>query len=267
MASGLEMIARRALLLALMVAGAAGLSGCAPARTYVLVHGAWADASSWERVKPLLEKEGQRVVVVELPAHGGDTTAVAQASLQGYTDKVVQVLDAQQGPVILVGHSMGGTVISQAAEQRPEKVSKLVYLAAYLLRNGESLYQISQTDTESRLGAHIVPEQDGSVLALKPEAMADAFCQDCSAADAEQLKAKLKPEPTAPLGTPVAVTEERWGKVPRVYIETLQDRTVGPGLQKRMYTASPVERVLSLDSGHAPFLTRPDELASHLLSL
>jgi pimeloyl-ACP methyl ester carboxylesterase len=267
MVAGLEFISRRVLVLALMLVGVVDLSGCAPQRTYVLVHGAWADASSWDRVRPLLEKEGQKVVVVELPAHGSDTTAVAEASLQGYTDKVVQVLDAQQGPVILVGHSMGGTVISQAAEQRPEKISKLVYLAAYLLRNGESLYQISQTDTESKLGAHIVPEQGGSILALKPEAMTDAFCQDCSAADAEQLRAKLKSEPTAPLGTPVTVTEERWGKVPRVYIKTTQDRTVGPALQERMYTASPVERVLSLDSGHAPFLTKPEELTRHLLSL
>jgi len=235
-------------------------------KTYVLVHGAWSSASAWDKVKPLLEKEGATVVTVDLPAHGGDTTAASQASLQGYTDKVVAAVDAQKKPVILVGHSMGGTVISQVAEARPEKVKTLVYVAAYLLKNGESLYGTSQSDTESTLGQYLVPSQDGSTLSIKPEGLKDAFCAECDDAETQVLKTQGSGnEPAAPLGTPVTVSDANFGKVPRVYIHTLKDHAVGPALQERMYTATPVQKVLSIDSGHAPYLSHPEELSAMLL--
>ncbi len=149
---------------------ASSLTGCARSHTYVLVHGAFSDSNAWQKVTPLLEKEGHKVVTLDLPAHGKDTTPVEQASLQGYTDRVLQAVDAQQKPVILVGHSMGGTVISQVAEQRPD--------------------------------------EDGKTLTLKLEALQNAFCQDCFAADAQAISANApRPEPVAPQGTPVTVTE------------------------------------------------------------
>ena len=248
---------------------AVSLTGCSSdSHTYVLVHGAFSDSNAWTRITPLLEEEGHKVVTLDLPAHGKDTTPADQASLQGYTDRVLQAVDAQEEPVILVGHSMGGTVISQVAEQRPEKVAQLVYVAAYLLPNGKSLLEAGQQDTESRLGQYLVFSADGKTATLKPEALKNAFCQDCSDADVATLSGSApKPEPTAPLGTPVMVTAANWGRVPRVYIETKQDLAVGPALQKSLYTESPVERVLSVDSGHLPFFTKPNELAAHLLSL
>lgn len=248
---------------------AAGTTGCsAHSNTYVLVHGAFADSNAWARITPLLEEKGHKVVTLDLPAHGQDTTPPEQASLQGYTERVLQVVDAQKEPVILVGHSMGGAVISQVAEQRPEKVAQLVYMAAYLLPSGKSLLAASEQDTESRLGQYLVFSEDGKTATLKPDALKGSFCQDCSDADAALLsRGAPKPEPTAPLGTPVVVTEANWGRVPRVYIETTKDQAVGPALQKSLYTESPVKRVLNMDSGHLPFFTHPNELAAHLLSL
>jgi hypothetical protein len=74
-------------------------------------------------------------------------------------------------------------------------------------------------------------------------------------------------EPLAPLATPITVSTERFGRVPRVYIQTLQDRVVSPAAQKQMYTATPCQRVFSLETGHASFFAAPDKLAAHLLSL
>lgn len=243
------------------------LAGCGRGanKTYVLVHGAWSSQAAWDNVVPLLKKEGATVVTLDLPAHGADTTPVAQATLQAYTDKVVAAIDAQKQPVILVGHSMGGTVISQAAEARPEKIEKLVYLAAYLLRNGESLYQISQTDHDSQLGPNLVPSEDGSTLSIKPDALKSVFCAECTDAQAAPLATQAGAEPTQPVGTPIAVTDARYGKVPRVYISTKNDRVVSPALQQQMYTATPVEKVLTIDSGHAPYLSHPEDLSSMLL--
>lgn len=248
---------------------AASSTGCSSeSNTYVLVHGAFSDKSAWTKITPLLEEEGHKVVTLDLPAHGQDTTPADQASLQGYTDRVLQAVDAQEEPVILVGHSMGGTVISQVAEQRPEKVAQLVYVAAFLLPNGKSLLEASQQDAESRLGQYLAFAADGKTATLKPEGLKGSFCQDCSDADVAVLSGNApKPEPTAPLGTPITVTAANWGRVPRVYIETKQDQAVGPTFQKSLYTESPVEKVLSVDSGHLPFVTRPNELATHLLSL
>jgi pimeloyl-ACP methyl ester carboxylesterase len=242
-----------------------GLVGCGPSRTYVLVHGAFSNKAAWDKVVPLLQKSGATVTAVELPAHGGDQTAVSEATLQAYTDKVVAAIDAQKQPVILVGHSMGGTVISQAAEARPEKVQKLVYLAAYLLKNGESLYGLAQTDGDSLLGQSLVPAENGATLSIKPEAVKPSFCAECSDADAATLSAG--PEPTQPLGTPIAVTDAKWGSVPRFYIRTTQDRAVSPALQQRMLDATPVEKVFTIESGHAPYLSKASELATILQGL
>ena len=71
----------------------------------------------------------------------------------------------------------------------------------------------------------------------------------------------------APLGTPIAVTEARWGSVPRVYIETAGDKLLSPKMQKQLYTASPCDQVLTLNASHAPFLSMPDALVDHLLAL
>jgi pimeloyl-ACP methyl ester carboxylesterase len=255
-------------LLGLALLSGALLAGCGSKHTYVLVHGAFADSHAWDRVTPLLEKEGHTVVKVELPAHGEDSTPAAEATLQGYTDTVVKALDAQSDSVILVGHSMGGTVVSQAAEARPDKVRKLVYLAAFMLKDGESLFQVSGTDKDSALGQYLRPSEDGKTLSVLPEAVRDALCNDCSEGDIAYLsQGGGKPEPAAPMATPVRVTGARWGGVPRVYIQTLKDRTISPALQKRLYEASPVEKVLDLDAGHLPFLSQPEALSKLLLSL
>lgn len=245
----------------------AALSGtaCSSSKTYVMVHGAWMDARAWEQVTPLLEASGHRVVAVNLPAHGTDTATTA--SLAQYTDAVTAAIAAQDGPVILVGHSMGGTVISQAAEAVPEKIERLVYVAAYLLPSGQSLYATSMTDAESQLGAYLLPQDGGASLAVKPEAMAAVFCPDCSADVQATLVSRLRAEPVTPLGTPVMVTPARGGSVPRTYVRTTADRVVGPALQQRMIDAAGVEQVLSLDTGHAPFLSQPAALAELLLGL
>ena len=127
--------------------GSGGTGGAdAEARTYVLVHGAFAGAWTWDRVVPLLEADGSTVLTLDLPSHGDDATPIAEATLDGYTAKVVELIDSADEPVVLVGHSMGGLVVSQAAEARPDKIERLVYLAAFLTEDGASLLTASAGD-------------------------------------------------------------------------------------------------------------------------
>ena len=186
--------------------------------------------------------------------------------MQGYADRISQVLDARPEPAVLVGQSSGGVVISQTAEQRPDKIETLVYVGAVLLRDGESVFSAGGNDTESLVFPNLVMSEDQTCATLREDAVKEALFADCSEEDVERAKPRFGPEPVAPLATPVAVTEA-FGRVPRVYIETLQDRALNPWLQKEMYERMPCQKVISMNTSHWPFYAAPEELAGHLTSL
>lgn len=235
--------------------------------TYVLIHGAWHGGWCWDKVVPLLEKVGHKVEAPDLPGHGRDKTPIREVSLQAYADRVCSILDAQPQPVVLVGHSMGGLVITQAAEHRPEKINTLVYLTAFLLRNGETLLQVAGGDEEAVVLPNLVFAEDQSHATVKNEAIKEAFYGDCSDEDVARAKSLLVPQAAAPFATPISTTEERFGRIPRVYIECLRDRAISPSVQQSMYTALPCQKVISMDTSHSPFFSAPEELAAHLTSL
>jgi pimeloyl-ACP methyl ester carboxylesterase len=137
-------------------------------------------------------------------------------------------LDAQTEPAILVGHSLGGITISQAAEQRPDKVKTLVYLAALLQRNGESSSDVMSTDETSQAPQYIITSEDKTTVRFELEDYQLVSYNDCSDEDIAWAAPLLVPEPTAPMQTPVRVSSENFGRVPRIYIETLRDNGVTP---------------------------------------
>lgn len=233
----------------------------------VLVHGAWHASWCWEKVVPLLQEAGHEVVAVDLPGHGGDDTPVSKVTLAAYAERVAAVLDEQPEPVVLVGHSMGGLVISEAAERRPEKIRLLVYLTGFLLPKGRSLLETAQTDEESIVFPNADVDEEKGIVSIREDAAKAIFYGDCSEEDAEKAKARLIPQPIAPFATPVGVSEENFGRVRRAYIECLRDRAIGPAAQKRMHTELPCEKVVSMETSHSPFLSAPEELVGHLDSL
>ncbi|MCZ7568769.1 MAG: alpha/beta fold hydrolase [Ardenticatenaceae bacterium] len=236
--------------------------------TFVLIHGSWHGAWCWDKVKPLLEKQGHTVVAPDLPGHGQDKTPIPEITLQRFVDRVGQVLDAQSEPVILVGHSMGGVVITQTAEYRPDKIKTLVYLCAFLPRNGESLLQLAQQDTETLILPNLIINEAQGYHSVKEEAIREVFYHDCRDEDVARAKSLLVPEEAlAPVATPVQTSADNFGRIPRVYIECLRDQTIGLSLQKQMNTATPCQMVLSLDTGHSPFFSAPEALAAHLVTV
>lgn len=232
-----------------------------------MVHGAWHGAWCWDKVVPLLEKQGHRVAAPDLPGHGSDDSPISEVSLQAYADRVCSVLDAQPEAAVLVGHSMGGIVISRAAEYRPRRVKSLVYLCAFLLRDGETLLQVAQGDTEALVLPNLIVAEDQSYATVRDEAIKDAFYADCPDEDVARARSLLVRQAAAPFATPARTTAENFGRVPRVYIECLRDRAISPSTQKKMYTALPCQRVISMDTSHSPFFSAPEELAAHLSAL
>src|SRR5579864_9287213 len=225
---------------------------------FVLVHGAWLGAWCWEKVAEHLRSQGHKVSVPELPGHGDDSTPLSQISLDAYVKKVTEAISA---PAVLVGHSMAGTVISQTAESASEKVQQLIYVAAYLLRDGENITNISQLADDSLVPANMVFAPSYITVEIRQEGLRDVFCADAPPDRVKELVSKARAEPTAPFNTPVQISEKRFGKVPRSYIKTSQDRAVTPKLQALMLNHTPCDPVLTVESSHTPFLSRPAELA------
>jgi pimeloyl-ACP methyl ester carboxylesterase len=235
--------------------------------TFVLVHGAWHGGWCWEKLVPLLEARGHRAVAPDLPGHGADRTPTAQVTLESCAERVRAAIAAQPEPVVLVGHSMGGVVITAAAELIPERVRTLVYLTAFLVAPGEALLAAAGNDPETALAGNLVFAPDGVSAEVKPDAIRPAFYAQCSDADAERAQARLVPQAAAVFSTPVRYTPERAGRIPRVYIECTRDRAIGISVQRRMHAARPCAKVLSLDTDHSPFYSTPEALAAQLASL
>jgi pimeloyl-ACP methyl ester carboxylesterase len=234
--------------------------------TFVLIHGAWHGGWCWSRVAPLLRQKGHTVLTPDLPGHGEDKTPVAEITLKKYCDSVVDLLDLQLEPVILVGHSMGGLVISGAAEKRPEKIEALVYVCAFLLRNGETLGGVAGRDEKALVMPNLVVSEDQVSARLKDNIIKPTFYTNCSWEDAASAQSRLVPQALAPFMTPLQLTESRYGRVPRAYVECTHDRAISMEIQREMVANSPCRKVHTLETDHSPFLSTPQELASILLS-
>ncbi len=229
--------------------------------TFVLIAGAWHGAWCWEKVTPLLEAQGHRVLMPELPATGADLTDPASVTLETWARFVADVVAREPLPVTLVGHSRGGIVISRAAELIPERLRRLVYVSAYLLPAGASLAAAARADLESLVPPNMIPAAGGLTCNLRAEVIRAALFGQCTDADYEYALARMTPEPLKPLVTSLKVSARRFGSVSRAFVECLQDRTVTLTAQRRMQAALPCDPVLTLDSDHSPFLSHPEELA------
>jgi pimeloyl-ACP methyl ester carboxylesterase len=224
----------------------------------ILVHGAFSDAHVWGYVAGKLKAQGRTVVTIDLPGRPGAPMTADQVSLNLYRDTVVEALNNVSGPAIVVGHSFAGIVIAAAAEQVPEKIATLVFVAAYLPQDGDSLLSLAQQDPDAKIGPQLTIDKERHLAVVNYDARAELFAND----GPEPLKAKLPDlildEPAAPLVTPVHVTDARFGQVDRVYVHTGVDQVVSPALQAKMVARMPVRKAVTLQTGHLPFLTDVD---------
>lgn len=218
-------------------------------------------------VKAQLEKGGQKVVVVELPAHGDDFTSPASVSIDVYRDKVISAILSTKEKVILVGHSLGGVVVSAVAEKIPNKIKKLVQIGAFPPANGQSLADVAGQDAQALVGPSLIPSTDQLTLDVKHGDITSIFCQHGSDAVKQLMLANFRVEPAIPFGNPITLTDANFGKVDKYYIHTLQDHAIGIDLQNRIADAAHITKVFSLNTGHSPFLIQPDEVTKILFSI
>lgn len=236
----------------------------APTHTYVLVHGAWQAPYVWEEVSAQLISTGNNVIVVELPGHGKDQTPPYQLSLDVYRDKVIQAINSANGKVILVGHSMGGMVVTHVAEKIPSQIEKLVYIGAFLPSNGQSLLELANSDPDSKLGPALSQSADKLLLDVNQAELINLFIPDGSQTVKDKVVLNYRAEPAIPFTNAVALTSAGFGLVDKVYIKTLQDIVISPGLQDRMIATAGIKTVYEVSTSHSPFLSQPKFVADIL---
>jgi len=232
-------------------------SGMSAKPTIALVHGAFEDSQVWQGVEAKLKSDGYPVIAVELPGRPGAPMSPADVSLDLYRDTILKALANTTHPAVLVGHSFGGITISAVAEAAPEKVKTLVYVAAYLPRDGDSLVSMAQQDPDAKIGPELQIKKEQGIAVVNYAARADLFANDGPPQLRAALPDKILDEPLAPLATPVHLTQARFGRVDKVYVHTSKDQVISPAFQAKMVAATPVRASFTLPTGHTPFLTDP----------
>ena len=240
----------------------------ARADTFVLVHGAFQDASSWSAVADALAARGHDVVAVDLPGRDATGEAAQAVTLEAYVTTVGAAVAAADAPVILVGHSFGGITISGVAERMPERIDRLIFVAAYVPLSGEFMETLAFSDGDNGFTAEtFVIAEDYSHAEILAADQVRVFGQDADEAQSATLMASMIREPLAPIGSPVVLSEALFGTVPKAFIRTLQDGVVSTPLQTMMIDRAGITRVRDIDTGHLPYLSQPDELAALILDV
>ena len=214
-----------------------------PAKNIVLVHGAFADGSGWRPVAEILSKDGYAVSIVQEP----------ETSLADDVAAANRILDRQSGPTVLVGHSYGGAVITEAGVN-PHVVS-LVYVAAFAPDEGEKLGPLLGSIAPA--ANSIAPTADGYLLVDPPKFPAD-FAADLPAAEAQFMAISQVPINGAIVGAPIAAPA--WKTKPSYGVVATQDRMINPDLERSMYKRAGA-KVTEIKGSHAVFISNPNEVA------
>jgi pimeloyl-ACP methyl ester carboxylesterase len=213
----------------------------------VLVHGAWADGSSWSKVIPLLQEKGYNVTAVQIPLTSlADDAAVTR-----------NVLVMQNGSTILAGHSYGGAVITEAGANASNVVG-LVYISAYAPEDGEVLGELNERMPTAPGMANLRPDPEG-FLWMDPEAFPESFAQDVDPLQARVMAAVQKPVSSSIFGE--SPTQAAWKSKPSWYLVSENDRIINPDLERFMAERIGAREVVSIPSDHASLVSHPDEVA------
>jgi pimeloyl-ACP methyl ester carboxylesterase len=229
-----------------------------------LVHGAFAGGWIWGPLAERLQAAGHTVETPDLPGSGEDKTPVEEVTLDAYADRITGVLDESSEPSVLVGNSMGGVVITEAAARRPEKVKRLIYVAAFLPGDGQSLIELTQLpEGAGDLVQETVVVSGDPPVGEVPDETKRASNEYCTPEVNEWAVAKAGRQPVIPFTEPVRLNDE-FERIPRSYVISTKDRFIPPPLQRRMAKDRNVTDVVELETDHHPQLSRTEELAGLL---
>ena len=237
----------------------------------LLVHGAWHDHRCWAVVAELLRLQGLSSSCPDLPGHGSTILPLHKVTLKQYVAAVVQELEAAPEPVILVGHSMAGMIVTEAACQVPHKVRALVYLCAYLPLPGQSVFELIALNrgheplTYIELALELSPDKRSCSIAA--DQIIPLFYPEVAAVETEALQQRFAPQATLPLSSAARFDQARFDTLDTTYICCTRDKVIPLHHQRRMLARQPCKTLLQIESDHSPFYSCPQQLADLLAAL
>lgn len=209
------------------------------APTIVTIHGGSHGAWCWRQLSAALAARDLALLCPDLPESGEDMTPVTDVSWGAYVECVIAAIDEAPRPVLLIGHSLAGALISQAAEHRANKVCGLFYIAALAPLDGEAVGQTPRsperyalTGRESTVARALRPSRAAGVYKLDPVAAIDIFYNDCRAEIALEAVSRLRPLAMAPVEGVLRLTPDRWGRIPKTYVICLRDQALPAPTQR-----------------------------------
>ncbi|MDP5228146.1 MULTISPECIES: alpha/beta fold hydrolase [Arthrobacter] len=232
---------------------------------FVLVHGAFHGGWCWSDIVAGLDAKGHTAVAPDLPGSGDDPTPVSEVTLESAAARIVEELKAEDGPSVLVAHSMGGIVMTQVAAQVPELISKMIYVTAFRPVDGESLLALAGLPEGAGDGvqANSTVAGDPPVVIFDMTKSHEVFGTGVPADIAQAAAERLTPQPASLFATPVSIAGAQLP--PTEYVICTQDRAIPPALQELMAARAPEATIHRLDTGHSPFYSAPEELLEILL--
>lgn len=233
---------------------------------YLLIHGSWHGAWCWYKVKSRLESEGHDVSAPDLPGRINHPLRPLFVSLSTLTKCAAHYLPAREKTTIVV-HSRYGILASTLAELYPGRIERIIYLASYMLPNGQRAATYFRADKQSYLTPYVQISKRGLWDRLSPEIYREGLYHDCNADDNMLGRLLLGKEPLRPALVPLKLSADNYGRVPKAYIRLTEDRAVSLSLQDRLINETPVDRVESIAASHSAYFSKPDELVSVISKL
>jgi pimeloyl-ACP methyl ester carboxylesterase len=233
---------------------------------FVLVHGAFSGAWIWGPLTDRLQATGHSVEVFDLPGSGDDRRPASEVTLDACATRLCEVLASKSEPAIVAGNSMGGIIATQGAARCPSRVRALVYVTAFLPKDGQSLLDLTQLPEGAgdQVQANITIEGEPPVATMPAAASRQALYGACTEEVAAWAIARQRPQPVAPFVTPVSIPLGALDGISRCYVVCTRDRAIPLPLQRRMIAENLCADVVELDTDHTPHLSMTEELAKTL---
>ena len=236
----------------------------------ILIHGAWQGSWAWARFTPYLQAAGFVTHAIDLPGNGVDGSDPADVTFEACLQHAYGVVRGCEGPVSLVGHSGGGLLVTAFAERWPELISRIVYVVGMMLPGGQSFESVVKSVSRQHPEAtgiwpHLAWSADRRVSRVPAEAAIALFLHDCPRDEASAAAARLTPQGEGGRAVTTPATAARYGRIPRLYVEALHDRSVVLPVQRAMQALAPGAAVVSLSTGHAPQVSAPAALAEAII--
>lgn len=235
----------------------------------VFIHGAWASGWAWEALLPYFDMTEVRCHVVNLPGSESKEASVqSQASIQDYTAHVLAVLSNLNDPIWLIAHSGGGLTATAVAEQNPDKIAGVIYVAGMMLPSGMSFSALCQGVSQQGVDTQgIAPYLQSTPYGTKvnAEGIVDIFLHDATKEAVDFANQNMVVQPDAARAVVIDWSAKKAGRVPKYYIVAQNDRSLVPAVQQAMINLVPTVATASLHCGHFPQIVAPQQLAKTIL--